>query len=204
MVAPKQSSAPISGPLVGVLLNGLEKVVGPPYGRLLEGTPWQRFLKHPPSTDPTVVESNDEELGAVFGHIYQMVGRDLFIAFGRYAGVEGGKAFAAMLGPRIAPQLVGLSGVARLQRMVGLAVALAPWAFPLSMSNTADGVELVNPNCGLCSRIKSDEPVCAFLGDGLRNTYTRIGGETVLVKEIACRAQGEGNDCVFKVTLRGV
>lgn len=201
MIEPQKSSAPLTGPMVGILLMGLGKVVGPSYEQLLEATPWRRYLKRPPSNDPTVAESNDEELSLVFAHIYQAVGRDLFIAFGRYAGVEGGKTFAEMLAPRVAPVLVGLTGVARLQRLIELAISLVSWAFPLSANNTSDGVVVINRNCGMCSGIKSEEPVCAFLGDGLRTCYTRLYGGPLVFKEEVCRAQGKGTDCVFRVSV---
>ncbi len=203
MAEPQESAAHISGPLVNVLLVGLKKVTGSSYEQLLEATPWRRYLHHPPSSNPGVSESNDEELSLVFAHIYKKVGADLFIAFGRYAGLEGGRTFAGILGPAVAPQLVGLTGVARLQRLIEAGVELVPWAFPLKVSKTPDGVELVNPNCGMCSRITSTEPVCTFLGDGLRHTYTQIMGEPVMVKEVVCRARDKGSNCVFKATLLG-
>jgi hypothetical protein len=201
MVEQKPTPPTIAGPLINILLTSLKKVVGPSYEQMLEATSWRRYLKHPPSADPHVAESTEEELGQVFAHIYQVVGKDLFIAFGRYAALDSGKVFAAMMAPAVTPALVGLTGVARLQRMVTLERSLLPWDNSFSVSNTADGIEVTNHNCGLCSRIKSDEPVCAFMADGMRNSYTRIGGYSVVVKETACRAQGKGTDCVFKVTL---
>lgn len=202
MIEPKKSSFAMPGPMVGILLMGLRQVAGPSYEQLLEATPWRRYLQHPPSSDPTVAESNDEEVGLVYAHIYQAAGKDLFIAFGRYAGVESGKVFAAMLGPAIAPTLVGLTGVARLQQVAALERSLASQYAPFTVSNTPDGVEVVSPNCSVCSQIKSEEPLCAFIGDGLKSCYARLGGEQLVVKEVVCQAQGKGTDCVFRITLR--
>ncbi len=187
--------------MVNILLMSLKKVTGPSYVQLLEHTPWQRYLKRPPSSDPSVVESNDEEFSQVCAYINEVAGTDLFIAFGRYAGVESGKVFAGMLGPAIAPAISGLTGVARLQRMATLGMSLVPWDSPFIVSSTPDGVEVLSPNWEMCSRIKSSEPVCAFIGDTLRSSYAMLIGEQVLVKEVKCRAQGKGSDCVFRVTL---
>ncbi len=198
----EKESAPLTGPLVGLLLISLKKAIGPLYDKILEQTPWKRYLKRPPSNDPAVIESNGKELGQVCEHIYHMVGRDLFITFGRYAGTDGGKIFGAALKPLAEPTLVGLKGITRLQQAAVIHMQVfSTQSGNFSLSNTAEGVEVTSYNCGMCERIKSDEPVCYFIGDGLRSCYTILTGDQIAVKEVQCQAQGKVLDCVFKATI---
>ncbi len=198
----EKESAPLTGPLVGLLLVSLKKAIGPQYDKLLEQTSWKRYLKRPPSDDPTVVESNGKEMGQVCEHIYQVVGRDLFITFGRYAGTDGGKVFGTALKPIVEPAVAGLKGIARLQQAAAIHMQVfSTQSGNFSLSNTAEGVEVISHDCGMCARIKSGEPVCYFIGDGLRTSYSILTGDQIVVKEVQCRTQGKAIDCVFMATI---
>lgn len=198
----KESAAPLTGPLVGLLLMSLKKAIGPLYDKILEQTPWKRYLKHPPSDDPAVIESNGREFGLVCERIFQVVGRDLFITFGRYAGTDGGKIFAAALKPMVDPVIFGLKGIPRLQQAAAIHMQVfSTQSGNFSISNTADGVEVISHNCGMCERIMCDEPVCYFIGDGLRSSYAILTGDQIAIKEVQCRTQGKVVDCVFKATI---
>ncbi len=192
----------LTGPLVLILIGGLEKALGPSYWKVIATTPWVRFLNKPPSSDPTVMEATDEEWAQVCAEIYRQVGKDLFISFGRYAGIESSKLFTTALAKQIKPALDGLSGVERIQRAAAMhTAALNTQTDTISIKNTTDGVLVKVRPCAMCILLKSNEPVCAFITEGLHNAYSALTGLRVGVQEIECQAMGAIDHCTFKATL---
>ncbi len=191
----------VSDPLVSILIGGLEKALGPSYRKVIATTPWERYLSKPPSSDPTVIEATDDEWAMVCAEIYRQVGKDLFISFGRYAGIESSRLFTTALARQVTPTLEGLEGVERLQRAAAMhTAALNTQTDTISIKNTDDGVLVTVRPCSMCSLIKSNEPICAYITEGLHNSYGALTGLRVGVKEIKCQAMGAIDYCAFNVT----
>jgi predicted hydrocarbon binding protein len=196
-------SSPMPGPLVGLILAGFARALGSSYQKIIVDTPWARFLTTPPSSDPSVAESDNEEWARVCAAIYQLVGKDLFIAFGRYAGVESARLFVPAVAARLGPEAETAKGLARLRLVATLHTAMFnAQEHTITLTEIEDGVLVTVEPCDVCRLIKSDEPICTYISEGLRTAYATLTKERVVVGEVECQALGQVPYCRFKVTLR--
>jgi predicted hydrocarbon binding protein len=198
----QDNGGPLNGPLIIILLGGLEKAYGASYRKIVAETPWARFLTKPPSNDPQVIESNGDEWAKVCAEIYRQAGRDLFISFARRAGVESARMFTVMLAKQVKAETEGLDSLARLQRVAAIqTAALNTQVTTISVENIAAGVLVTIKPCVMCSLLQSNEPVCTYITEGMRSSYTALAEVKVVAQEVECQAMGKVDHCRFKVTL---